>query len=88
MLKMEDGFIFVCKMFLQTTMQSMAATADLLLWLKLAVLKDVEFVTFFNDGDDRTKKPIGKTKGIYSEDDISYDAIKKKMYFTMLKGGG
>jgi len=23
---MEDGFIFVCKMFLQTTMQSMAAT--------------------------------------------------------------
>jgi hypothetical protein len=31
MLKMEDGFIFVCKMFFKTTMQSMAATAALLL---------------------------------------------------------
>ncbi len=60
----------------------------MLLWLKLTTLNNVKSATFFNDGDMRTEKPIGRTKGIYSVKSNNFEEIAKTMIHAMSQGYG
>lgn len=60
----------------------------MLLWLKLSVLNEVKSVTFFNDGDDRIRKPIDRTRGIYSVRSNDFQKISETMIHAMRQGGG
>ena len=60
----------------------------LLLWLKLTTLNDVKSATFFNDGDMKTEKQIGSTKGIYSIKSNDFKEITMTMVRAMSNGYG
>ena len=66
-------------------------TADLLLWLRLALLDDeARTFVFFNDGDDKPDdaKPIGRTGGVYAVQSAEFAAVKETVLTAMRAGGG
>ena len=63
--------------------------SQVVLWLKLSTLTNsISSVTFFNDGDMKTVKEIGKTGGIYTVNSSDYDTIRALALTTIANGGG
>lgn len=68
-----------------------AYTAQLLLWFRLTQNIDkVEYVVFFNDGDDKpdSLKVIGKTGGIYGKHPTSFESIAQLANRVLENGTG
>lgn len=63
--------------------------SQVILWLKLGSMeKKISSVTFFNDGDMKTEKPIGNTGGIYMKKTSDYDEIRELALRSIHGGGG
>lgn len=62
---------------------------ELLAWHKLNFDKrNIKAHYFFNDGDFKRYKPIGKTGGIYKESTDEYSRVEKQLQKAMRAGGG
>jgi hypothetical protein len=60
---------------------------QVLLWYKLNTMnKRVKDFYFFNDGDNKTVKQIGKTGGIYHIKAMAFDSVYKKAQYALMMG--
>ena len=64
-------------------------SAQLLIWIRmnLEANKSGDFV-FFNDGDNRSVKPIGSSGGIYSQRCSTFEETRELVKHVMRKGNG
>lgn len=63
--------------------------SQLVLWLKLSSIDNkVESVTFFNDGNNKLSKEIGRTGGIYQKLTSDYDEMRMLALKTIRAGSG